>query len=144
MPIFVEHWEDNLQFYPIFALFSTLGGINPEHNFVQMSKLSEDQKKVFTKKGTLFSPNSGEDQRKKNLYQKWNTFFRRILVDTYAQTHTRVKILGGYSQIIGGYIPPSTSGFGTPAQTSRSIYKRVTFRPTGQSLDPSRHIVSFC
>ena len=24
--IFVEHWGDNLQFYPTFALFSTLGG----------------------------------------------------------------------------------------------------------------------
>ena len=26
MPIFVEHWVDNLQFYPNFALFLTLGG----------------------------------------------------------------------------------------------------------------------
>ena len=26
VPIFVEHWGDNLQFYPNFALFSTLGG----------------------------------------------------------------------------------------------------------------------
>ena len=25
VPIFVEHWGDNLQFYPNFALFSTLG-----------------------------------------------------------------------------------------------------------------------
>ena len=26
VPIFFEHWGDNLQFYPNFALFSTLGG----------------------------------------------------------------------------------------------------------------------
>ena len=36
---------DNLQFYPNFALFSTLGGMNLEHNFFQVSKLSEEQKK---------------------------------------------------------------------------------------------------
>ena len=51
---------DNLQFYPNFALFSTLGGMNLDHDFVQVSKLNEDQvkKKVFTKNGTLFFPNS--------------------------------------------------------------------------------------
>ena len=45
---------NNLQFHPNFALFSTLGGMNLDHEFVQVSKLSEDQKKkVFTKTGTL-------------------------------------------------------------------------------------------
>ena len=76
VPIFVEHWGgDNLQFYPNFALFSTLGGVNLNHNFVQVSKLDKDQKK--------------------GLHQKWKTFFPRIQVDTYAQIHTRVKLLGG-------------------------------------------------
>ena len=60
MPIFVKHWEYNLQFYPNFALFSTLGGMNLDHDFVQMSKLSEDEKK--------------------GLHQKCNTFFPRIQV----------------------------------------------------------------
>ena len=32
--------------------------MNLDHDFVQVSKLSEVQKKVFTKHGTLFSPNS--------------------------------------------------------------------------------------
>ena len=43
-------------------------------------------------------------------------FFPRIQVDTYAQMHTRVKLLGGgYSQIIGGIYPhPPSPGFGTP------------------------------
>ena len=55
-------------------------------------------------------------------------FFPRIQVQTCAQMHTRVKLLegmqvktilkllGGYSQIIGGDIyPPSPPDFGTPA-----------------------------
>ena len=33
--------------------------------------------------------------KKKGLRQKWNTFFPGIQVDTYAQMHTRVKLLGG-------------------------------------------------
>ena len=46
-------------------------------------------------------------KKKKGLHQKWNTFFPRIQVESYAQMHTRVKLLGGY-------IPPPP-GFGTPA-----------------------------
>ena len=70
--------------------------MNLDHDFVQVSKLSEDPKKVLTKNETLFSPNSGEDQEKeiKGLHQKRNTFSPRIQVDTYAQMHTRVKSLG--------------------------------------------------
>ena len=37
--------EDNLQCYPNFALFSTLGGMNLDQDFFQVSKLSEDQKR---------------------------------------------------------------------------------------------------
>ena len=66
-----------------------------------------------------FCPRIQVKTKKKGLHQKWNTFFPRIQVDTYTQMHTRVKlsgrdadvdhtqIIGGYSQIIGGYIPPS-------------------------------------
>ena len=43
--IFVKHWGDNLQFYPNFALFSTLGGMNLDHDFDQVWKFSEDQTK---------------------------------------------------------------------------------------------------
>ena len=47
-----------------------------EHFFprIQVKTKKQKQKKVFTRNGTLFSPNSGEDQ-KKGLYQKWNAFF---------------------------------------------------------------------
>ena len=129
--------EDNLHFYPNFALFSTLREMSLDQDFFQMSKLSEDQKKNKTKKRSsidmehFFSPNSGEDQKtkKEGLHQKWNTFFPRIQVQTCAQMHTRVKLLegmqmttilkllGGYSQIIGGDISPSSPpDFGTTAQ----------------------------
>ena len=89
---------DNLQFYPNFALFSTLGGINLDHDFVQVSKLSEDPKKRRS------SP-------------KIERFFPRILVVTYTQMHTRVKLLGDADvdhtqtiggdtvKLLGGYIP---------------------------------------
>ena len=49
--------------------------MNLDHDFVQMSKLSEDQKKGFTKNGTLFSPNSGEDQKQKKVFTKNGTLF---------------------------------------------------------------------
>ena len=67
--------------------------MNLDYDFVQVTKLSEDQKKVFTKNGTLFSPNSGEDQKK--VSPKMEHFFPQIHVDTYAQMHTRVKLLRG-------------------------------------------------
>ena len=88
--LFISKFAISPQFCPIF----NVGRMNLGHDFVQVSKLSEDQKKkVFTKNGTLFSPNSDEDQKKRGLHQKWNTFFPRIQVDTYAQMHTRVKLL---------------------------------------------------
>ena len=58
---------NNLQFYPNFALFSTFGGMNLDHDFVQMWKFSEDQKKKKKKQMEhFFSPNSGEDQKKRS------------------------------------------------------------------------------
>ena len=60
---------DNLPFYPNFALFSTLGGLNLDHDFFPVSILSEDQKKVFTKIGSFFFPNSSEDQQRSDADQ---------------------------------------------------------------------------
>ena len=72
---------DNLQFYPNFALFSTLGGMN-------LNEIKwRPKKKGLHQKGTLFSPNSGE--AKKNVFTKNETLFPQIQVDTYAQMHTR-------------------------------------------------------
>ena len=66
---------DNFQFYPNFALFSTLGGMNFDHDFVQVSKLSEDQKKKSSPKMEHFSPNSGEDRKKKGGFTNNGTLF---------------------------------------------------------------------
>ena len=41
VPIYVEHWGENLQFYPNFALFSTLGGMKLDHDFFQQIKQSK-------------------------------------------------------------------------------------------------------
>ena len=121
VPIFVEHWGggDNLQFYPNFTLFSTLEGMNLDHDFVQVWKFSEDQKKNANKTLFLsefrwrpkkkssskiehfFSPILGEDQKKK-VFSKNRTLFPQI----YAQLYTNLNYLGDadvdHSQTIGG------------------------------------------
>ena len=91
---------DNLQFYPNFALFLTLGGMNLDHDFVQMSKLNEDQKKkVFTKDGRLFFPNSSE-------YQRSDADQSQIIGGDADADHT--QIIGGYTvKLLGGIYPPS-------------------------------------
>ena len=73
--------------------------MNLDHDFFQVSKLSEDQKK--------------------GLYLKKENFVPQILEETCAQMHTKVKLLGDasadYTQLIGGdtvklgrYISPSS------------------------------------
>ena len=130
---------DNLQFYPSFSLFSTLGGMNLDHNFVQVSKLSENHKKrssskmehffpqirvktkkkkkkknkkVFTEKGTLFSPEF-----------EWTPTLRctpeQIIGRMQMYTIQYSNYWGGYSQIIGGDI--SSPGFGTPVSSERLL-----------------------
>ena len=66
--------------------------MNLDHDFVQVSKLSEDQKKGLLQNWSTFPPNSGED--KKRSSPKMEHFFSRIQVDTYARMHTGVKLLG--------------------------------------------------
>ena len=88
---------DNSQFYPNFALFSTLGGMNLYHDFFQVSKLSEDKKKKrsLPKVEDFFSPNSGEDQNKKRSSPKMKHFFSpNSSGDQRSDAHQ--------SQIIGG------------------------------------------
>ena len=111
VPIFVKHCGDNLQFYPNFALFSTLEGMNLDHDFVQVWKFSADQKKkqmehffpqiqvktkkkVFHKNRTLFSPNLHA------LMYTHSNYWRECRCGPFSNYR------GGYSQIIGGYFPP--------------------------------------
>ena len=89
---------DNLQFYPNFALFSTLGGMNLDHNFVQVWKFSEDQKNA---NGTLFS--QIQVKTKKRVFIKNRTFFPQFLLRC-----TPIQIIGGdTAKLLGGYILPS-------------------------------------
>ena len=83
--------------------------MNLDHDFVQVWKCSEDQKKNAN--GTLFSPNSGEDQKKK-FSSKIEHFFPQ-----FSLRCTPIQIIGGgCSQIIGGMYPPIPPCFGTPGR----------------------------
>ena len=86
---------DKLQFYPNFALFSTLGGMNLDHNFFRViSEMKTKKKTVFDKNRTLF-PRVQVKTKKKKSSPKLEHFFPRIQVETCAQMHTRVKVTGG-------------------------------------------------
>ena len=64
MPIFVEHWGGiTCNFTPILPYFQ-LRGMNLDHDFFQVSKLSEDQKiRSSPKERKLCSPNCSGDLR---------------------------------------------------------------------------------
>ena len=83
--IFVEHWGDNLQFYPIF----NIGGVEPR---------PRKNKRSSPKMEHFFSPNSSGDLRS-DAHQS------QIITD---EDHTQI-IGGGYSEIIGGDIYPRVS-----------------------------------
>ena len=95
---------NNLQFYPNFVLFSTLGGMKLDHYFFHESKSIEDQKKAFTETWRVFV--SKIKWRPKNKVQR----------STSVQMQTIVKLLGGMqSNYWGGYVRPIPPGFGTLA-----------------------------
>ena len=81
---------DNLQFYPNFALFSTLGGMNLDYDFFQVSKLSKDQKEGL--------PNMEH-------------FFSRFQGETCA--HRRVARNSQWGSYLGGLAAGGNSGLGT-------------------------------
>ena len=84
----------------------------------------------------FFSPNSGEDQKKKKKKRSSpKNFFppnssghlrsdahqSQIIREDADVHHTVLKLLGGYSQIIGGDISPHPPGFGTPVGNERLL-----------------------
>ena len=76
----------------IFTLFSTLGGMNLDHDFFQVSKLSEDQKKGLHRKLKFFSRNHVKTKKKgSNIIQRSDADQSQIF-GGYA-----VKLLGGIS-----------------------------------------------
>ena len=75
-----------------------------EHFF--SPKLGEDQKKVFSNNGTLFSPNSSGDLRS-DAHQS------QIIGGDADVDHT--QIIGGDAvKLLGDISPPSPPGFGNP------------------------------
>ena len=115
-----------LQFYPNFALFSTLWRWTSTMILFKWANQVKTKKKVFTKNGTLFFPEFRWRLKKKVFTKNGTHFFPRIQVKTCAQMHTGVKFLegmqmktilklfGGYSQIIGGIYSPIPPGFRHP------------------------------
>ena len=113
--------------------------MNLDHDFVQVWKFSEDQKKNAN--GTHFFSNSGENQKKRSS-SKIEHFFPQIQVKTKTTNKNRTlfspnfrsdvhpfKLLwcadvdhsqtigGDTAKLLGGYIPPSPPCFGTPVGT---------------------------
>ena len=87
------------------------------------------QKKVLTKNATLFSPNSGEDQKKeKNVFIKKGTLFppnlsghrrsdahqSQIIGEDADVHHTVLKLLGEIQPNYWGDISPPPPGFRHP------------------------------
>ena len=73
----------------------------------------------FTKNGTLFSPNVGEDHKKKVFTKTGTLFFPKFQWRPALRCTPKSNYWGGYSQIIGWDIfPHPPSGFGTPGFNS--------------------------
>ena len=76
-----------------------IGGINLDHDFVQLSKLSENQKKkVFTENGTLFSPNSSGHLR--------SDAHQRPIIEGDADVDHTQTIGGDTVKLLGKIYPP--------------------------------------
>ena len=128
--------------------------MNLDHNIVQVSHLSEHQKKVFTKNGVLFSPNSGEDQEKKVFTKnrtlffpefKWTPTLRCTPEPNYwgdANVDHTQTIGGDTVKLLeGGYIFPSPPGFGTPVYYS---LERSMRRPMIEKLQAAAGSLILC
>ena len=120
---------ENLQFYPNFALFEHWG-MNHDHDFVQVSKSSEDQKKGLHQKRNSFFPkfNWRPKKRKKKVFTKngtllfpkfkWTPTLRGTPESNHWEDadvdHTQT-IGGDTAKLLGEIIPPPPPpGFGIP------------------------------
>ena len=93
--------------------------MNLDQDFFQVTKFIEDQKKkVFIRNGTLFSPNSGENQKKTSSPEMEPFFSLNSSTDLRSDAH-QSQIIGGdagedHTQIVGGIYPPIPPGFPHP------------------------------
>ena len=94
--------------------------MNPDHDFFQVWKFSEDPPKKAN--GTLFFPSSGEDQKKRCSSKIEHFFPPNLRSDVHlfkllegCRCGPFSNYWGGYSQIIGEDISPHPPPcFGTP------------------------------
>ena len=104
-PILVEHWGGIIcDSTPILPYFQHLGGKNLDHDFFHVSKLSADQKKVFTKISRGFFPEF-----------KWFTCRPHQIIWVDADVDLSQIIGGDAVKLLGGIYPTIPPGFGTPA-----------------------------
>ena len=82
--------------------------MNLDHDFVQVSKLSEDQqKKVFTKDGTLFFPKIQVKTKKKRFSPKMEHFFSPNSSEHLRSDAHQSQTIGGDAvKLLGGFPPP--------------------------------------
>ena len=92
--------------------------MNLEHDFFQVSKLSEDQKKRSSQKMENFFPEF-----------KWKSALRVKLLEGL-QMKTIFKLLGGIQSNYWGNIspipPPPPPGFGTPVWLTANLFLHLT------------------
>ena len=119
--IFVEHWGDICNFTPILSYFQHWGdeprprffsgeqfkwrpkkkGLHQKRNTF-FPNSGEDQKKVFSRNGTLFSSNSSTDLRSDEHQSQ-------IIGGDVDEDHTQI-VWGDTVKLLGGY-PPHPPGF---------------------------------
>ena len=112
MPIFVELWGGLLAILPQLCAIFNFGEMNLDHDFFQVSKLSEDEKsRSSQKEGKLCSPNCSGDLRSNALQNQ---------IIGGMQIQTILKLLGEIqSNYWGGYISPSPLRVSTPLSVRR-------------------------
>ena len=107
--------------------------MNLNHDFVQVRKLSEDQIKNSLPKVEPFFPQIQVKTKKKRSSPKVEHFFPPNSSGHLRSDAHQSQIIGGgwrcrpYTQtigvdtvkLLGGYIPPFPSGFGTPGYRAR-------------------------
>ena len=92
--------------------------MNLDHDFFQVSKSSEDQtKKVFTKTGTLFSPNSSGDLR---------SDAHRSQIFGGMQMKTILKLLGRIQSSYWGDISPHPLRVLAPLRATKHKTEKLT------------------
>ena len=107
MPISVEHWGGIICNFTPILLYFQLWGMNLDHDFVQVSKLSEDQKKRSSPKMEHFFSPSSSGHLRSDAHQSQ-------IIGRDADVYHTQTIGGDTAKLLGDISPPP--GFGIPAK----------------------------